>query len=205
MVYGDGDGQLFERFTKAIDVIGHELTHSVTQYEANLAYADQPVALNESFSDVVGSLVKQRTPGQTAEQADWLIEQGLFTANVHGVALRSLQAPGTAYDDPVLGKDPQPAHMHDYQTVDYDNGGVHINSGIPNHAFYRVAIAIGGYAWERAGRIWYVALRDRLRRQANFQRVANITFQVAAELFGAGSREQEAVRNGWAAVGVTVA
>ncbi len=212
MVYGDGDEdlpeaeRLWNRFTTAVDVIGHELTHGVTQYEANLVYRSQPGALNESFSDVFGSLVKQRLLGQTADQADWLIGQGLFTANVNGVAIRSLKAPGTAYDDPVLGRDPQPGHMKDYQNLPfwYDNGGVHINSGIPNHAFYFVAMEIGGYTWDRAGQIWYITLRDRLRRDSDFQAAANLTFQVAGELYGAGSKEQQAVRNGWAQVGITV-
>ena len=203
MVYGDGDGQLFNRFTKALDVIGHELTHGVTQYEAGLVYSGQPGALNESLSDVFGSLVKQHKLKQKAAQADWLIGKGLFTAKVKGVALRSMKAPGTAYDDPVLGKDPQPAHMRDYQNLDYDNGGVHINSGIPNRAFYLVAIELGGYAWEKAGRIWYIALRDRLRPRSNFQQAAGITYHVAGELFGAGSREQEAVRKAWKEVGLT--
>src|SRR5258706_3843063 len=97
MVYGDGDGDLFTLFTKPIDVTGHELTHGVTQYSANLNYQDQSGALNESFSDVFGSLVKQQALNQTTEQADWLIGQGIFTSKVHGVALRSMKAPGTAY------------------------------------------------------------------------------------------------------------
>jgi Zn-dependent metalloprotease len=197
---------LWNRFTIAVDVIGHEITHGVTQYEANLTYRSQSGALNESFSDVFGSLIKQQLLGHTAAQADWLIGQGLFTANVNGVAIRSMKEPGTAYDDPVLGKDPQPGHMDNYQNLPpwYDNGGVHINSGIPNHAFYFVATEIGGYAWEKPGQIWYVTLRDRLRRDADFQDAANLTYQVAGELYGAGSREQQAVRNGWAQVGITV-
>jgi Zn-dependent metalloprotease len=203
MVYGDGDGKIFERFTKVVDVITHELSHGVTQYEANLIYQEQSGALNESFSDVFGSLVKQRVLGQTVEQANWLIGEGLFKPGVKGVAVRSMKAPGTAYDDPVLGKDPQPGHMKDYNDTWFDNGGVHINSGIPNHAFYLVAMEIGGYAWEKAGLIWYVALRDRIRRRANFKRAAKATFRVAGELFGVGSREQEAVRKGWEGVGVT--
>ena len=210
MVYGDGDedqppaDRLFNRFTIAIDIIGHELTHGVTQYEAKLIYRNQSGALNESMSDVFGVLVKQRALNHTADQADWLVGQGLFTANVKGVALRSMKAPGTAYDDPVLGKDPQPAHMKDYKNVSYDNGGVHINSGIPNHAFYVASLELGGKAWEKAGRIWYVTLRDKLGPLSNFQEAANLTHQVAAELYGNGSLEQKAVQTGWAAVGITV-
>jgi Zn-dependent metalloprotease len=210
MVYGDGDAdlppkdQLFNRFTIAIDVIGHELTHGVTQYTASLNYANQPGALNESMSDVFGSLVKQQSLGQTAAQADWIIGEGLFTANVHGVGIRSMKAPGTAYDDPVLGKDPQPANMKDYNNTPSDNGGVHINSGIPNHAFYVTAVEIGGFAWEKAGKIWYVTLRDKLHSSSDFQDAANQTFAAAGDLFGANSLEQQAVRKGWSEVGITV-
>ncbi|HEY9674462.1 MAG TPA: M4 family metallopeptidase [Waterburya sp.] len=202
MVYGDGDGQIFQRFTKSIDVIGHELTHGVTQYTANLDYQDQPGALNESMSDVFGSLVKQRVLNQTAARADWLIGEGLFTASVKGVALRSMKAPGTAYNDPRLGKDPQPAHMKDIYTGNQDNGGVHINSGIPNHAFYLAAVKIGGYAWEKAGKIWYTALTTRLQHDSTFADAANITIAIAGELYGAGSDEENAVRDAWQQVGV---
>lgn len=204
MVYGDGDGELFNRFTIAIDVIGHELTHGVTQFEAKLVYSQQPGALNESMSDVFGSLVKQYSLNQTADQADWLIGAGLLAAGVNGVALRSMKAPGTAYDDPVLGKDPQPGHMNDYVNTSSDNGGVHINSGIPNRAFYTVATQLGGKAWEKAGQIWYVTLRDKLTSSSNFQSCANQTYTVAGALFGAGSLEQQAVKLGWSEVGIDV-
>ena len=117
MVFGDGDGELFNRFTIALDVIGHELTHGVTEDEAGLVYMFQPGALNESISDVFGSLIKQRKAKQTAAEADWLIGAGLFTSAVNGSALRSMKAPGTAYDDPVLGKDPQPDHMRPVQNT----------------------------------------------------------------------------------------
>lgn len=202
MVYGDGDGRIFQRFTRSIDVIGHELTHGVTQHEAGLDYQDQPGALNESFSDVFGSLVKQWLLKQTAVRADWLIGAELFTAKVKGVALRSMKAPGTAYDDPLLGKDPQPGHMRDFDKGRDDNGGVHINSGIPNRAFYLAATGIGGFAWERTGRIWYLALRDRLRHNARFVQAAAATMAVAEELYGAKSKEQAAIRNAWQKVGV---
>ena len=160
MVYGDGDEnlpesqRLFNRFTIALDIIGHELAHGVTQYEANLVYKNQSGALNEAVSDIFGSLVKQYQRNQTADQADWIIGEGLFTSRVNGVGIRSMKTPGTAYNDPVLGKDPQPAHMDDYVNTTRDNGGVHINSGIVNHAFYLTALEIGGFAWEKAGRIW---------------------------------------------------
>lgn len=203
MVYGDGDGKLFGRFTKPVDVIGHELTHGVTANEADLDYRDQPGALNESISDVFGSLVKQRSLGQTADQADWIVGEGLFTSRVRGIGLRSMKSPGTAYDDPVLGKDPQPAHMKDYVEGPEDDGGVHLNSGIPNRAFYLAAHAIGGYAWEKAGKIWYGALTGKLRHDSDFAAAARMTAAVAAGLFGAGSREEKAVRDAWSAVGVS--
>jgi Zn-dependent metalloprotease len=210
MVYGDGDEdlpesqRLFNRFTIAVDIIGHELTHGVTQYESRLVYQGQSGALNESLSDVFGVLVKQMQLNHEASQADWIIGAGLFTANVSGVGIRSMKAPGTAYDDPLLGKDPQPAHMNDYQDTNSDNGGVHINSGIPNHAFYVTAIEIGGYAWEKAGKIWYAAQCDKLNSSSDFQQAANQTYQAASELFGAGSLEQQAVRKGWNEVGIQV-
>jgi Zn-dependent metalloprotease len=202
MVYGDGDGEIFDRFTKSIDVIGHELTHGVTQTEAALLYKGQSGALNESFSDVFGSLIKQKTLNQTADQADWLIGQGLFTSKVNGVALRSMKAPGTAYDDKVLGKDPQPAVLKDLYTGTADNGGVHINSGVPNRAFYLAAIEMGGYAWEKAGKIWYVALTERLSRRATFKTAASATMTIAAELYGRNGKEYIAVQNAWKTVGV---
>jgi len=204
MVYGDGDGDIFQRFTKSIDVIGHELTHGVTQYEAALEYEGQAGALNESFSDVFGSLVKQYYRKQKADKADWLIGDGLFSAKVKGVALRSMKKPGSAYNDPTIGKDPQPGHMKDYLETTDDNGGVHINSGIPNHAFYLAAVEIGGYAWEKAGKIWYVTLTERLRERSNFQSAANITYEVAKNLYGKNSHEQNAVENAWNQVGIKV-
>ncbi|MGD2167119.1 MAG: M4 family metallopeptidase [Gammaproteobacteria bacterium] len=212
MVYGDGDEdlpadqRLFNRFTASLDVIAHELTHGVTQFTANLVYQNQSGALNEHFSDVFGALVKQWKLQQSAQAADWLIGAELLTDNVRGAAIRSMKAPGTAYDDPVLGRDPQPAHMNDYVNTTQDNGGVHINSGIPNHAFYRIAIAIGGDAWEKAGLIWYRTLTsDRLSANASFQNVADLTAQIAGQEFGAGSAEQQAVIAGWRDVGLIAA
>lgn len=203
MVFGDGDGELFNRFTIAVDVIGHELTHGVTEDEAGLVYSNQSGALNESISDVFGSLVKQYAKKQTAEQADWLIGEGLFTPQVQGRALRDMAHPGTAYDDDVLGKDPQPADMSGYVTSSQDNGGVHINSGIPNRAFYLTASAIGGNAWEAAGHIWYETIRDsRLKANATFASFARLTVRNAQISFG--QKEVSAVTEAWKTVGVQV-
>ena len=202
MIYGDGDQELFQNFTSSVDVIGHELTHGVTQNEAQLVYQDQPGALNESMSDVFGSLVKQWVNDQTADKADWLIGEGLFTPAVHGKALRSMKEPGTAYDDPNLGKDPQPGHMNDFVNTRSDNGGVHINSGIPNKAFFLAATKIGGFAWQKAGLIWYRTLTSSLRPTANFQAAADATVAAAAGLFGDNSEEQKAVIEAWREVGL---
>ena len=205
MVYGDGDQQIFKTFTGPLDVTGHELTHGVTQYSGGLDYQGQSGALNESLSDVFGSLVKQYHLGQTADQADWLIGQGMFTSQVHGVALRSMKAPGTAYDDPNLGKDPQPADMAHYVNTSSDNGGVHINSGIPNRAFYLAATAIGGNAWEKAGRVWYDTLTGgTMPTGADFTTFASMTYATAGKLFGVNSAEGDAVREAWNTVGVKI-
>jgi Zn-dependent metalloprotease len=201
MVFGDGDGQIFNRFTTSVDVIGHELTHGVTGSEVNLTYLGQSGALNESVSDVFGSLVKQYVLKQTANEADWLIGAGLLTFD--GQALRSMQAPGTAYDNDLMGKDPQPATMTGYLQTAEDNGGVHTNSGIPNHAFFLVATAIGGNAWLKAGQIWYDTIRDKsLRPAANFAAFAGRTVANAGHRYGTSSTEQKAVIDAWQQVGV---
>jgi Zn-dependent metalloprotease len=205
MIYGDGSGRIFKvgGLTKDITVIGHELTHGVTQFTAGLVYHKQPGAVNESFSDVFGSLVKQHSLGQTADQADWLIGEGILGGALHGEALRSMKAPGTAHD-----LDRQPAHMDDFVDLPddeepaHDHGGVHINSGIPNRAFFLAASAIGGNAWEKAGRIWYVALTERLRPHSEFREAAEATVEVAGKLFGNGGDEQDKVRSAWRQVGV---
>ncbi|MGH6815867.1 MAG: M4 family metallopeptidase [Hyphomicrobiaceae bacterium] len=203
MIFGDGDGEYFKRFTIALDVIAHELGHGVTQDESRLAYTFQAGAINEHLSDVWGSLVKQWVLRQTVDQADWLIGAGLFGPNVKGRAMRSLKEPGTAYDDPILGKDPQPAHMDNYVTTWEDNGGVHINSGIPNRAFYLAAAAIGGYAWEKTGTVWYTALRDsRMTDETSFEIFANLTIDIARQMPDLLEAEKKAVADAWAAVGV---
>jgi Zn-dependent metalloprotease len=194
-----GDGKVFDRFTKSLDVIGHELTHGVTEHEAGLQYLNQSGALNESVSDVFGSLVKQYKLGQAADEADWLIGADLVKPGFPGRALRSMIEPGSAWDG-----DNQPSHMDGYVQTMSDNGGVHTNSGIPNKAFAELALALGGPAWEKAGRIWYETLRDpQVRANATFREFAGRTAAAARQLYGAGSPEVNAVEACWDGVGVS--
>jgi Zn-dependent metalloprotease len=203
MVFGDGDGQVFGRFTASLSVIGHELAHGVTE-RTGLVYEGQSGALNESVSDVIGALVEQHARQQTAAEASWLIGEGLFTDQVEGSALRSMREPGTAYDDDVLGKDPQPRHLDDYVETTDDNGGVHLNSGIPNKAFCVTALTLGGHAWERAGRIWFDTITGELSPRATFAEFAAATATAAVSRYGDGSAEHLAVLQGWSTVGVPI-
>jgi len=203
MVFGDGDGVVFLPFTRSLDVIGHELAHGVTQFTSGLNYQDQSGALNESVSDVFGVLVKQRLLGQGADEADWLIGAELLGPDVLGVAIRSMAAPGTAYDDPRLGTDPQPGHMRDYVETQDDNGGVHINSGIPNKAFHVVATTLGGNAWEAAGQVWFDTITGDIRADCDFATFARLTIAAATKRHGEESAIVAAVRAGWDAVGLS--
>lgn len=197
LVFGDGDAKVFERFTKSADVLAHEFGHAVTEHTAALEYQDQAGALNESVSDVFAACFKQHLAGESAAEGDWLIGEGIFVAGIGARALRDMAAPGTAYDDPTLGTDPQVGHMDDYIETDEDNGGVHLNSGIPNRAFQLAATAIGGSSLEGAGRVWYAALTSGdLTPTADFAAFAAATVAAAGE-------HAEAVRLAWEQVGVT--
>ena len=196
LVFGDGDGETFDRFTKPVDVLAHEFGHGVIQYTADLAYSGQSGALNESVADVFAACLKQRVLGQSATEGDWLIGEGIFMASVRARALRDMAAPGTAYDDPVLGADPQVAHMDDYIVTTDDNGGVHLNSGIPNRAFHLSAIGIGGSAVEGAGQVWYAALTgDDVGTASDFA-------DFAAATVAAAGAHADVVRRAWEQVGV---
>ncbi|WP_210502951.1 protealysin inhibitor emfourin [Nocardioides xinjiangensis] len=196
LVFGDGDGRVFERFTKPVDVLAHEFAHAVVEHTADLAYSGQSGALNESVADAFASCLKQRLLGQQAADGDWLIGEGIFTPAVRARALRDMAAPGTAYDDPEVGTDPQVGHMDDYVDTTADNGGVHLNSGIPNKAFQLAAVAIGGTAVEGAGRIWYAALTG-----GDVPPDADFAAFAAATVAAAGSHA-DAVQEAWARVGV---
>ncbi len=207
MAYGDGDGVVFARFTRALEVVGHELSHGVQAYASNLAYHDESGALNEHFADVFGVLIRQWKRGEPAREADWvvgadvLVPLGPLELRQGRVrrGIRDMQAPGTAYSgDPYLGDDPQPAHYRKRYRGGLDNGGVHLNSGIPNRAFVLAAQAIGGNAWEVTGAIWYEAMH-RLRRDAGFAQCAQSCVRAAA---AHGAAATAAVAKAWADVGV---
>jgi len=149
------------------------------------------------MSDVFGSLTKQYARQETADKATWLIGEDVVGPALKP-ALRSMKAPGTANK-----YDKQPADMDGYVDTAADNGGVHVNSGIPNRAFYLTATALGGYAWDRAGRIWYDTLRDpQLKSTGGFRSFARATVRQAQARFGAATSEVDAVRAGWAGVKV---
>jgi Zn-dependent metalloprotease len=135
--------------------------------------------------------------GQRATDASWLVGEGVL---VDGLALRCLAAPGTAFDG-----DQQVAHMKNLVRTAEDHGGVHANSGIPAHAFYLTALALGGYAWDPAGRIWLSAVHDkRLRPTSGFSAFAGCTVLAARRLHGDDSPELAAITESWQAVGVRI-
>lgn len=212
MVYGDGD-QNVGGFTQALDIIAHELTHGVTQHivpgglgvvrvpvrdrefkEQTHALQGQSGALNESFSDVVGSMVKQWHAGEDVTRASWLLGEHML-APEHGKAIRSLKDPGnrrlTWYEDD------QFRSMDQY----VEGADVHDSSGIPNHAFYLAARKIGGFSWESAGPIWYAAF-PLLSPRAGFEDAAKATLQAASARHGVKSKEYSAVHDAWRAVKV---
>jgi len=206
MFYGTGNPKFTNSFTEDLDIIGHELTHGVVDFEAQLEYKFQSGALNESYADVFGSLIKQWVHKTPARKADWLIGSNVLKGKN---ALRSMKAPGTAFlNDPIFGDDPQPATMKGFQklpnTEDGDYGGVHINSGIPNFAFYVASFEINGNAWEKAGAAWYAALIDKklMNKNSNFADAAAATLKKATARFGKNSLEVKGIEKGWKEAGV---
>jgi Zn-dependent metalloprotease len=202
MAYGDGDGVVFQRFTKSLDVVGHELTHGVQSFTSNLTYSGQSGALNEHFADVFGILVRQWKNGETAATASWLIGAEVLVSAPTRRGIRDMENPGTAFtNDPDLGNDPQPEHMSHIYTGPRDRGGVHINSGIPNRAFVLTAKALKGNAWDVAGRLWYDTLLQ-LTTSSQFLDCAKLTVQVAGTKYGAAAKK--AVKAAWKKVGISV-
>lgn len=221
MMYGDGDGTVFGCFTSALEVIAHEITHGVTQFTAQLVYQGEAGALNESFSDVFGIVVKHWSRRNETERPNWLIGESLLLPPAGARALRDMENPGTAFrDNRYLGDDLQVGHYADFYRSDTDNGGVHINSGIPNRAFVIAATAIGGETWGIPARIWYTALtggpRDpatnevidpelSLKPDSGFKDCAALTILLARALHRDQPSVAEAVAEGWLRTGVITA
>lgn len=198
MIYGDG-GRIFRPLPYGLDVVGHEFTHGVIQTSADLVYEVQSGALNESYADVFGAMI---------DRDDWLIGEDVIKSPPYPRAyLRSLQDPNAegAYDpnDPLRGVG-QPATMAEYANLPNsrraDNGGVHINSGIPNHAHYLLAQVIGR---ENTEQIAYRALTQYLTPTSDFVDAATASARAAADLFG--QAEVQAVQAAFAQVGITAA
>jgi Zn-dependent metalloprotease len=184
MVFGNGDNTVFQDFTTDLDVPGHELSHGVIQYTAGLEYTDQPGALNESFADVFGVCVDQFICGQDAGEHNWLIGDKVMAEGTYGEAIRSMAHPGTAYDNKTMGHDPQPDHMSGYVA----GGDPHLNSGIPNRAFYLVAQNLGSVA---AAKIWYAALQN-LWPKTQFADAAYVCAEMARLLARDGTVPRQA-------------
>jgi Zn-dependent metalloprotease len=197
MTYGDGDGNIFIDFTGGNDVIAHELTHGVTQHSLQLAYADEAGGLNESISDVFGSMFRQWQAGQDVNSADWLIGKDIMGpgAQARGfTCLRDMSSPGAAR---CLA--PQPFKFSDYRP----GMDPHYSSGIPNLAFYNAAKAIGGKSWERTGQIWYTALTGSgPTPNMGMKAFADRTRQVAASKYPGDASVARAVDAGWVSVGL---
>lgn len=201
MVYGDGS-RLFKPFVNYLDVVGHEMTHGVTG--DRLDYQDEAGALNESFSDVLGYLVYMYTNNLDVNHADWLLANGILQYKGKSYPLRSFKAPGTAYDIPDLGKDPQPSKYGDLYKGSDDDGGVHTNSGIPNHAFYLFAMALGGKPWEKAGFVWFTTMMTigAFKPDATMKDFALATIKTADTLFKEDQQVRDAIRKAWKTVEV---
>ncbi len=202
MVYGDGDGSIAGSFSRDADIVVHELTHAVTQYEAGLVYQNQSGALNEAFSDIMAAATDAYSAGGV-RAATWKLAETIWTPNTAGDAMRYMNNPtqdGQSYD-----------YYPERYTGAQDNGGVHLNSGIANLAFYllvqggkhprsKTTNVVPALGMDKAAAIFYRALTTYLGSNATFQDARNATAQAATELYGAA--EATATHEAWTAVGV---
>lgn len=216
MVYGDGDGKIFNRFTKAIDVTAHEEGHGLTQEKAGtgiskdgsatgIDYDGEAGGINESYSDIIGISVKQYANKLTADKSDWLIGVGLILPTRDGrqYALRSMINPGKGFvDHPYLGTDSQVASYPDYQAL-AAKGTVdpHDSSGIPNKAYAVASQKIGGFAWDTIVKVWYETYPV-VKPDETFQGLADKTVATAKKIFADQPKVAEAVIEGWRSVQV---
>ncbi|KAF2470860.1 protease prtS [Lindgomyces ingoldianus] len=203
MVFGDGDGIAFDYFTDSLDVCAHELTHGFVEHSSPLIYYGQSGALNESVADVFACMVEQWYKKQTVEEANWIIGETIFTVAFKGDGLRKLNANKAFMNDENLGTDPQPKNMKNFYKGKGDHGGVHINSGIPNHAFYLAARAVGGYSWEKIGKVWYqTMISGKIPQDCTFETFAESTVEIATKVFPSDTSISAAVKKAWEDVGV---
>jgi len=201
MTYGDGDGSTFTPLT-TVDICGHEMTHGVTERTANLTYSNESGALNESMSDVLGSMVERYTFGESAKT--WMIGEDAYTPGTAGDALRYM-------DDTHRGS--QPDHYSEKVNTTSDNGGVHTNSGISNYVFYLVAKggthhlggSVTGIGADKAAAIWYKALTTYMTASTNFAAARTATENAASAIYGASSAEKTSVSQAWYVCGVGAA
>lgn len=201
IIYGAGDGKRFLRFTSSLAVAAHEMSHGVLSFSSDLEYDGEPGALNESFCDVMGIAVDHFTKQTSVTDGRWSIGGELLGSALAGLrGIRTFEAEPAFKDHPIIGTDPQPKHMRDFVTTNKDRGGVHINSGIPNHAFYLAAQAIGGNVWERSAKIWFEAFTNVLNKRASFLQAAQATTSTARQQYG--EIEERAVADAWRAVGI---
>jgi Zn-dependent metalloprotease len=197
MTYGDGDGRVFTDFTKSDDVIGHELTHGVTQFTAGLDYSDEPGALNESISDAFGAMFHQWRNKQDVPEADWLIGPGVLGAAAIAKGYNCLRNMADPASRQCLS--PQPSHYSDYVA----GGDPHENSGIPNHAFYLSAANVGGRSWEKTGKVWYAALTSpKAKPSMDFGDFAALTRSAARSLFPRDRDVYRGIDDAWTRVGI---
>lgn len=194
--FGEGADGLFKagRMTDA-SVVFHEYQHGVTQYTSQFRYRDEAGGLNESMSDVFSAICEQKMNNQGFEQASWLIGDGIMEDDV-GKALRSMEDPGNK----------SKSFKWDKQIQHYDNFNPsmnpHVCSGIPNKAFYLACKEIGGFSWEKPGKIWYQALTSGARPFCTFKEFGDLTLTWAKTLYG--TNEARALENAWSQVGITV-
>jgi Zn-dependent metalloprotease len=206
MTYGDGNGSTFGPLV-TLDICGHEMTHGVTERTAGLTYANESGALNESMSDVFGAMVERSAQGQTSNT--WKIGEQCYTPSVGGDALRYMDNPHAASNSGYTADD-DPDHYAERYTGTGDSGGVHINSGIGNKAFYLVAVggthhrggSVTGIGADAAAKIWYRALTSYMTSSTNFKGARTATLNAAAALYGSGSTNYNAVAQAWTVCGV---
>jgi Zn-dependent metalloprotease len=197
MVYGDGDGKIFIDFTAGNDVIGHELTHGVTQHTLQLGYSNDAGGLNESLSDCFGSMFRQWEAQQTSQTADWLIGSDIVGPLAKERGLTCLRNMANPADPRALA--PQPT-KYSQITPGMDP---HFTSGPPNLAFCLASKAVPGHSWETVGQVWYHVMVTAGPHPAMSMRdFAGRTRQAAIQLFEAKPEVAGSIDSAWKAVGL---